>query len=133
MGLACYVTAVTLQPGAELPATDVVLGTKNPAIVELDPNFGYWYGFDWLHIWASELYEELQGTAEDLNEVSVELTADAIAELDRLFTEKGLIPAHYAIWKDEPAVASLQALGEFIPRAKEALNQGQKLYFSSWY
>lgn len=33
MSLACYVTAVTLQPGAELPATDVVLGTKNPAIV----------------------------------------------------------------------------------------------------
>ena len=87
MSLACYVTAVTLQPGAELPATDVVLDTKNPAI----------------------------------------------AELDRLFTEKGLIPAHYAIWKDEPAAASLQALGEFIPRAKEALNQKQKLYFSSWY
>lgn len=57
MSLACYVTAVTLQPGTELPATDVVLGTKNPAIVELDPNFGYWYGLriDCIHIeWLEE-------------------------------------------------------------------------------
>lgn len=57
MSLACYVTAVTLQPGTELPAMDVVLGTKNPAIVELDPNFGYWYGLriDCIHIeWLEE-------------------------------------------------------------------------------
>ena len=135
MGLSSYVTLVTVKSGAELQCTDEPLSTANPAIREIDPNFAYWYGFDWLHLWAEELYADKADceTSTEFNENNVELVLDDLVQLTQLTEQLGTDPLRYAVWQDVPSSASVQALMDFLPRAKEALNQGQKLYFSSWY
>lgn len=128
MGLDMYVFAVkTTKRGR----TDVKLND------EMDANKGYelkyWRKFNNLHGWMERLYREKGGKQETFNCTNVRLTK---ADLMRLWREAPYLEATPGFFfgglrdVDEDDVSDVRS---FCADAIEAMRQGYKIYYDSWW
>lgn len=99
----------------------------------------YWRKHNRLHGWMEDKYRD-NGGKEEFNCVSVELTLDDIEQLDvvinnRMLPETGGFffgSDSYSDYEDKQYGYKNDDL-EFINKAREELNKGNKLFYSSWW
>lgn len=94
----------------------------------------YWRKFNHLHGWMKRLYTAKGGTDPDFNCVSVRVSLEDLAQLEKealegnLLAEKGFFfgsPDYYP--EDHESLLS------FIAEAREAISDGYDIYYSAWY
>lgn len=94
----------------------------------------YWRKFNALHGWMENLYRLKGGTKESFNCTTVRLDAK---DLDRLEIDTGnnkLVPVNGFFFGEQTIYPEdLESVTVFIAKAREALADGQAVYYDSWW
>lgn len=94
----------------------------------------YWRKFNALHGWMENLYRLKGGTKESFNCTTVRLDAK---DLDRLEMDTGnnkLVPVNGFFFGEQTIYPEdLESVTVFIAKAREALADGQAVYYDSWW
>ena len=94
----------------------------------------YWRKFNALHAWMQDLYRMKGGTAGSFNCNTVRLDAK---DLDRLEMDTGnnkLVPINGFFFGEQTIYPEdLESVTAFIAKAREALADGQAVYYDSWW
>jgi hypothetical protein len=124
MGLDMYAFTVPADSVGD-GVTDVALGDN---AVELF----YWRKFNALHGWMEQLYRSKKGLRVDFNCTTVRLTSE---DLDRLEREANTLQPVAGFFFGEQAIypEQLESIADFIAKAREALADGQAVYYDSWW
>lgn len=91
----------------------------------------YWRKHSDLHGWMADLYNRRGGTKE-FNCVAVELTADDLTELEIAVTRNFLPPTIGFFFGQSDGSETEDDLA-FIAKAREALDKGLHVFYSSWW
>lgn len=126
MGLDMYAFAVPADSVGD-GVTDVALGDN---AVELF----YWRKFNALHGWMENLYRLKGGAKESFNCTTVRLDAK---DLDRLEMDTGnnkLVPINGFFFGEQTIYPEdLESVTVFIAKARQALADGNAVYYDSWW
>ena len=126
MGLDMYAFTVPADSVGDV-VTDVALGDN---AVELF----YWRKFNALHGWMENLYRLKGGAKESFNCTTVRLDAK---DLDRLEMDTGnnkLVPINGFFFGEQTIYPEdLESVTVFIAKARQALVDGQAVYYDSWW
>lgn len=124
MGLDMYAFTVPADSVGD-GVTDVALGDN---AVELF----YWRKFNALHGWMEQLYRLKGGAKESFNCTTVRLTSE---DLDRLEREANTLQPVAGFFFGEQTIypEDLESVADFIAKAREALADGQAVYYDSWW
>ena len=126
MGLDMYAFTVPADSVGDV-VTDVALGDN---AVELF----YWRKFNALHGWMENLYRLKGGAKESFNCTTVRLDAK---DLDRLEMDTGnnkLVPINGFFFGEQTIYPEdLESVTVFIAKARQALADGQAVYYDSWW
>lgn len=94
----------------------------------------YWRKFNALHGWMENLYRLKGGTAKSFNCNTVRLDAK---DLDRLEMDTGnnkLVPVNGFFFGEQVLYPEdLESVADFIAKAREALTDGNAVYYDSWW
>lgn len=94
----------------------------------------YWRKFNALHGWMENLYRLKGGTAVSFNCNTVRLDAK---DLDRLEMDTGnnkLVPVNgFFFGVTEIYPEDLESVADFVAKARQALADGQAVYYDSWW
>ena len=94
----------------------------------------YWRKFNALHGWMQDLYRIKGGKSDVFNCNTVRLDAK---DLDRLEMDTGnnkLVPINgFFFGVTEIYPEDLESVADFIAKAREALADGQAVYYDSWW
>ena len=92
----------------------------------------YWRKHPNLHGWMEELYRAKGGEADVFNCVNVELTADDLDSLERAVKGGDLPPTSGFFFGESDGSEQEDDLA-FIASARQALEAGQAVFYSSWW
>lgn len=110
MGLDMYAYSTATKPATEVDFNDP------EDRVEID----YWRKHHDLHGWMERLYRQKGGAADTFNCVNVQLTKEDLDALEQAIKNNALNESN------EYDLA-------FITRARQALQDGNYIYYSSWW
>ena len=101
----------------------------------IDTDFAYWRKFNHLHGWMERLYREKGGVSEDFNCDTVRLMPEDLDRLESMAKSKALTPtAGFFFGSGEPFDDDdKEEVLSFITRAREAIEQGYAVFYSSWW
>ena len=131
--------------GLDMYAFTVAADAAGDNVVDLDINYGtdneitktelfYWRKFNALHGWMEQLYRTKGGTDESFNCNKVRLTSE---DLDRLEMDTGnnkLVPINGFFFGAQTIYPEdLESVATFIAKAREALADGNAVYYDSWW
>ncbi|MEW5704410.1 MAG: phosphoglycerate kinase [Pseudomonadota bacterium] len=121
MGLDMYAYATNEQP-----ASPVDFSTDDYARLH------YWRKHPNLHGWMENLYREKGGAAECFNCVSVELASE---DLDRLEADvrAGNLPETSGFFFGASDGTEVEDDLAFIAKARQAISEGESVFYSSWW
>tara|TARA_R110000824_G_scaffold123227_3_gene280911 strand:+ start:95 stop:433 length:339 start_codon:yes stop_codon:yes gene_type:complete len=100
-----------------------------PAASE-DNELFYWRKHADLQGWMEHLYRSKGGEAEKFNCQEVDLT---IEDIDRLEREHGSLDTTRGFFFGSSMQCDIEDTSSFIELAREQLNQGHTLYYTSWW
>lgn len=112
--------------------------TKTPLQTQVDFEvedtelFHYWRKHPDLHGWMETLYREKGGHAESFNVVNLQLTAADLDRLERVLTSKTL-PCTVGFFFGASDGSELEDDLGFLVKARQALNEGFSVYYTSWW
>lgn len=92
----------------------------------------YWRKHPNLHGWMENLYYEKGGKADVFNCVSVQLTEEDINRLEEDINDENL-PETEGFFFGQSYPEDKKRDLEFIKEAREALNEGYDVYYTSWW
>ena len=94
----------------------------------------YWRKFNALHNWMEQEYLERKGNSE-FNCVKMQLTEDTLNKLEQDCKDKKLIPVQGFFFGSQEPVSDdeYQEVLEFIAKAREAIKEGNSVYYDSWW
>jgi hypothetical protein len=131
--------------GLDMYAFTVDAKDAGDNVVDLETNYGtdnelaktelfYWRKFNALHGWMEDLYRIKGGTKESFNCTTVRLDA---VDLDRLEMDTGnnkLVPINGFFFGAQTIYPEdLESVAIFIAKAREALEDGNAVYYDSWW
>lgn len=94
----------------------------------------YWRKFNALHGWMENLYRLKGGAKASFNCTTVRLDAK---DLDRLEMDTGnnkLVPINGFFFGEQTIYPEdLESVADFIAKARQALADGQAVYYDSWW
>lgn len=113
---------------------------EDPGAVILDSpeeetqELAYWRKFNALHNWMEQEYLERKGNSE-FNCVKMQLTEDTLNKLEQDCKDKKLIPVQGFFFGSQEPVSDdeYQEVLEFIAKAREAIKEGNSVYYDSWW
>ena len=130
MGLDMYAYAVSAKDaGDNVVDLETNYGTDNE--VEKTELF-YWRKFNALHGWMERLYRTKGGAKASFNCTTVRLTNE---DLDRLEREASTLQPVEGFFFGEQTIypEDLESVALFIAKARQALADGQAVYYDSWW
>jgi len=92
----------------------------------------YWRKHPDLHGWMEKLYRDKGGKDRDFNCVNVELTLEDLKKLERDVLASNLPRTKGFFFGESDSKPDKYDL-EFIIRAKQELNKGRAVYYTSWW
>ena len=95
-----------------------------------DKELFYWRKHADLHGWMERLYRSRGGNSSMFNCEAVDLTLE---DIDRLEQDVDSLPCTTGYWFGESTVEDAERTREFIALAREKLNEGNQLYYTSWW
>jgi hypothetical protein len=126
MGLDMYAYAV--------PADSVGDKVTDVALPDVDVELYYWRKFNALHGWMENLYRLKGGAKASFNCTTVRLDAK---DLDRLEMDTGnnkLVPINGFFFGEQTIYPEdLESVALFIAKARQALADGNAVYYDSWW
>jgi hypothetical protein len=95
----------------------------------------YWRKFNALHGWMEDLYRSKGGDCVSFNCTTVRLTNE---DLDKLLADTGgnkLVPTEGFFFgnTDQICPEDLESVAEFVARAKQAIAEGEAVFYDSWW
>ena len=98
-------------------------------------DFAYWRKFNHLHGWMEQLYRKKGGTAESFNCVSVRLNPEDLDRLESMAAIKALPPTEgFFFGSTKPfSDEDKQEVLDFVKKARNAINDGKAVLYSSWW
>ena len=94
----------------------------------------YWRKHHDLHGWMESLYREKGGKEEEFNCVNVRLNVEDLDRLEKDLVENKLPHTEgFFFGNNPPDSESLAEDLQFIANAREAINKGKSVYYSSWW
>lgn len=125
MGLDMYAYSTKAKPKAE---TD--FSTKNFDSEELH----YWRKHPNLHGWMQNLYESKGGTSDNFNGDCVVLTESDLEDLEHDLKQWDLPQTSgFFFGNDQNTDEELKDDLDFVTKAREAINEGKTVYYTSWW
>jgi hypothetical protein len=100
-----------------------------------NPDFYYWRKFNALHAWMGELYTRKGGTDPNFNCNTIRLTLDDLSQLVEDAVESRLKPTAGFFWgnTDEIYPEDLETIGDFVRKARAAIERGDAVIYDSWW
>ena len=92
----------------------------------------YWRKHPNLHGWMEELYREKGGKSDDFNCDNVQLTEDYLIKLERDIKSKDLPETSGFFFGESSDDDNVDDLN-FITEAKQAIDEGYDVYYTSWW
>lgn len=134
MGLDMYAfTVAAKDAGDNVVDLEVYDNENNTYLIDKTEIF-YWRKFNALHGWMENLYRLKGGVKEIFNCTTVRLDAK---DLDRLEMDTGnnkLVPINGFFFGEQTIYPEdLESVTAFIAKAREALADGQAVYYDSWW
>ena len=124
MGLDMYAYSTATKPATEVDFNDP------EDRVEID----YWRKHHDLHGWMERLYRAKGGIAGPFNCDNVQLTAEDLDELEQAIKNNALPETTgFFFGNNPPDNESDEYDLAFITRARQALQDGNYIYYSSWW
>lgn len=134
MGLDMYAFTVAAKDAGDNVVDLEVYDNENDTYLIDKTELFYWRKFNALHAWMENLYRLKGGTAESFNCNTVRLDAK---DLDRLEMDTGnnkLVPVNGFFFGEQTIYPEdLESVATFIAKAREALADGQAVYYDSWW
>jgi hypothetical protein len=122
MGLDMYAYSTKAQP-----KTEIDFSTKNFEPEELH----YWRKHPNLHGWMQNLYDAKGGTSSDFNGDCVVLDNEDLDNLEEDIKD-GNLPDTSGFFFGQSDDNDSDDL-EFVSKAREAINEGKTVYYTSWW
>jgi hypothetical protein len=129
--------------GLDMYAFSVAAADAGDNVVDLETNYGtdnevektelfYWRKFNALHGWMERLYRTKGGSKASFNCTTVRLTSE---DLDRLEREASTLQPVEGFFFGEQTIypEDLESVATFIAKAREALADGNAVYYDSWW
>jgi hypothetical protein len=92
----------------------------------------YWRKFNALHGWMEQLYRAKGGTAESFNCNTVRLTSEDLDKLGRdannLQPVAGFFFGAQTVYPED-----IESIAEFVAKARQAIADGNAVYYDSWW
>ena len=92
----------------------------------------YWRKHPNLQGWMERLYYKKGGKADTFNTVNLVLTMDDLLNLEKDINE-GNLPYTSGFFFGESSLENRDSDLEFIERAKQEINDGNVVYYTSWW
>ena len=99
---------------------------------ETDEEIFYWRKHPNLHGWMEELYRQKGGSHPEFNLAQVLLTNEDIDELEKA-VGNGELPRTSGFFFGQSTDDDKASDIEFIKKAREAINDGFHIYYTSWW
>ena len=140
MGLDMYAYRVADNGRRPLPDVDARFTDEDravdlngdPVFRMIDPNFYYWRKHPNLHGWMRDLYEKKGGADPEFNCNSVRLTVEDLDALE-VAVRFGTLPSTSGFFFGESSSECREADLSFIARARDAIREGDAIYYTSWW
>ena len=100
-------------------------------VIQID-RFHYWRKHPNLHGWFEQLYMEKGGQDPDFNCCWVEISLSDLDQLEEDVKSNSL-PETEGFFFGESDGSEIEGDLQFIAMARESLNQGDRLFYSSWW
>lgn len=126
MGLDMF--AYKVKKGMINESTDFQL----PENEETHQELHYWRKHPNLHGWMEQLYYDKGGKDGTFNCVNVQLTEEDINNLEK-DVQDGLLPETQGFFFGQSYPEDKEGDLEFIKQAREAINEGYDVYYTSWW
>ena len=126
MGLDMY--AYRVKKGSIERPVDFVI----PENAEGHEEMYYWRKHPNLHGWMEKLYYEKGGEAESFNVVNVQLTKSDIDRLEYDITGN-VLPETSGFFFGQSHPENKEGDLKFVKQAREVLESGDELYYTSWW
>jgi hypothetical protein len=123
MGLDMYAYSTKAQP-----KTEIDFSTKNFEQTELH----YWRKHPNLHGWMQNLYDTKGGTSPDFNGDCVALDSEDLDNLEQDIKDGNLPDTSGFFFGQSHPDSDLDDL-DFVSKAREAINEGKTVYYTSWW
>lgn len=123
MGLDMYALSTKAKP-----ETDVDFSTKNFEQDELH----YWRKHPNLHGWMQNLYDMKGGTSDSFNGDCVVLDSEDLDNLEQDIKDGNLPDTSGFFFGQSQTDSDLDDL-EFVRKAREAITDGNTVYYTSWW
>lgn len=97
-------------------------------------DLAYWRKFNALHGWMEELYKNRGGPKESFNCAPIRLHLEDLDQLQRDIGENKLKPVSgFFFGEQEIYPEDIASTMKFIFEAREAIKQGDAVYYDSWW
>lgn len=124
MGLDMYAYSTATKPDSEVDFA----APKDS--IEID----YWRKHHDLHGWMENLYRQKGGAANTFNCVNVELTAEDLDALEQAIKNNAMPETTgFFFGNNPPDNESNEYDLAFVTKARQALQDGKYIYYSSWW
>jgi hypothetical protein len=123
MGLDMYAYSTKAQP-----KTEIDFSTTNFEQTELH----YWRKHPNLHGWMQNLYDAKGGTSDSFNGDCVVLDSEDLDNLEQDIKDGNLPDTSGFFFGQSHPDSDLDDL-EFVSKAREAINEGKTVYYTSWW
>ena len=120
-----------------VPADEVVDDFTIPLDADehrIGEEFFYWRKHHDLHGWMEQLYRKKGGDKEHFNCVGLRLTSEDLAELQKVIDERTLPQTQGFFFGNNPPDDESDSNDlDFIDKAQEIINEGDAVYYYSWW
>lgn len=125
MGLDMYAYATKAQP-----KTEIDFSTTNFEVEELQ----YWRKHPDLHGWMQNLYDSKGGKSDSFNGDCVVLDSEDLDNLEHDLKQWDLpSTTGFFFGQSDTDDETLKNDLEFVAKAREAINEGKTVYYTSWW
>jgi len=100
----------------------------------VNPEFDYWRKFNALHGWMNNLYDNKGGVSEEFNRNNVRIELEDLDSLEQAAQNKTL-KATSGFFFGDSAInqEDVEDLHAFIAKARQAIADGQAVFYDSWW
>jgi hypothetical protein len=131
MGLDMYAFSVSAQDAGD-NVVDLERGDESGNTLINSTELFYWRKFNALHGWMEQLYRAKGGTAESFNCNTVRLTSEDLDKLERdansLQPVAGFFFGSQTVYPED-----IESIAEFVAKARQAIADGNAVYYDSWW